>query len=236
MAQDAILLMGLVAGLYLFDSALLLHGNEGVLSTSGAKRWTVHIGFRDLELRGKHVYLPNPLVPHRPLFRLAWSFTGQSASAREDWDKYRVIVRPIAPAICGMAIALFGLLPLGFFTRLGDAALIAALVLLYASVCAALIWVWHNRSRFDLNRSRFAALAFESLVCSPLALNLARKLCARVSVREDLVAAARRLQTSDDWQKTRFQLMMRLNEAIESEEEHSPRMAGLIEQRRRLAE
>ena len=236
MPQDAVLLMVLVTALYVFDSVLLLHRNEGVLSAAGAGRWLVDLGSRDLELRGKHLYLPNPLFPHRPLFRLAWSFEGTTAETREEWSILRAAVRPIYPAIWSMAAALFVLLPLGFFTRLGDAALVAALGLLYASIAAALIWTWRNRARFCLGGSQFAALAFESLVCSPLALNLVRKLCARVPVREDLVGAAQRLQSGADWAMTRVRLVERLDEAIESEEEHSPRMAGLIEQRRRLAD
>jgi hypothetical protein len=232
--QDAILLMALVIGLYLADSALLLHRNEGVLSTAGGERWLVDLGSRDFEVRGKHLYLPNPFFPHRPVFRLAWSFEGADAGPREDWNARRSVVRPIGPAILSMAAALFVLLPLGFFTRLGNTVLVAAILLLYTSICAALIWIWRNRSRFGLGARQYAALAFESLVCSPLALNLARKLCARVAVREDLVGAARRLQSDLDWLSTRTRLVARLDEAIESEEERSPRMARLVAQRRRL--
>jgi len=234
--QDAVLLMGLVVGLYLYDSALLLHRNEGILVAARRGRWSVGLGFRDLQLAGKHVFIPNPFCPHRSLFRLSWQFEDASADAAESWEAHRDATRPLAPFIWTMALALFVLLPLGFFTRLGDYVLIAALTLLYLGIIAALTWVWRNRLRFDLNAPQFTALAFESLVCSPLALNLARKLCARVPVREDLVSAARRLQSADEWQATRSRLLERLDEAIEAEEEGSPRMANLTDRRRRLLE
>jgi hypothetical protein len=67
-------------------------------------------------------------------------------------------------------------------------------------------------------------------------MNLARKLCARVPVREDLVSASRRLQNADGWQATRSKLVERLDEAIEVEAEESPRMAEMIEHRRRIME
>jgi hypothetical protein len=234
--QDAIMLMGLVALLYVGDSALLLHRNEGVLIAACRERWSVDLGSRDYQLANKHVFIPNPLFPHRPLFRLTWRLEGTASDTTDDWGAHQEAVRSLAPIIWAMAAALFGLLPLGFFTRLGDPALVAALVLLYLGIIAALIWVWRNRLRFDLNRAQFAALAFESLVCSPLALNLARKLCARIPVREDLVSASRRLQNADGWQATRSKLVERLDEAIEVEAEASPRMAEMIDHRRRIME
>ena len=234
--QDALLLMGVVVLLYVGDSALLLHRNEGVLFPLRPARWTVDLGARDFRLIGKHVFIPNPLFPHRPLFRLTWQLTGNPADTAEDWDAHREAVRPLAPMVGLMAAALFVLLPLGFFTRLGDPALVAALVLLYPAIIAALTWIWRSRLRFGLNGAQFAALAFESLVCSPLALNLARKLCARIPVREDLVGASRRLQRADEWQETRSKIVERLDEAIEAEEEGSPRMANLTDRRRRLLE
>jgi len=234
--QDAIMLMGLIAALYVGDSALLLYRNEGVLTPARRERWLVHLGFRDFRLAGKHVFIPNPLLPHRPLFRLSWRLEGSPADTLESWDAHREAVRPLAPFIWAIAAAFFVLLPLGFFTRLGDPALVAALVLLYIGIIAALTWVWRHRLRFALDGKQFAALAFESLVCSPLALNLTRKLCARIPLKEDLVSASRRLLSAGEWQSTRPKLLERLDEAIEIEEEGSPRMAELTEHRRRLSE
>jgi hypothetical protein len=232
--EDAILLMGLVALLYVGDSTLLLHRNEGVLLAAGGKRWSVDLGSRDFRLAGKHVFIPNPLLPHRPLFRLTWQLEGAAAGTADDWDAHREAVRPLAPFIWAIAIALFVLLPLGFFTRLGDPPLVAALVLLYAGIIAALTWVWRNRLKFALDGKQFAGLAFESLVCSPLALNLTRKLCARIPLQEDLVSASRRLQDAVEWRATCPKLVERLDEAIGIEEEGSPRMAQMIEHRRRI--
>jgi hypothetical protein len=234
--QDAVLLIGLVASIYLYDSTLLLHTNEGVLTPTRAGRWSVSLGTHDYRLLGKHLFIPNPLFPHRPLFRLAWSFEGETSAAPENWDERSEALRPIVPMIWIMALALFVLLPLGFFTTLGDLALIAAIALLYLSIVAALIWIWHRRSEFNLAGKQFVALAFETLVCSPLALNLVRRLSAQIPAREDLVSASRRLQTTEDWHATRAMLVARLDEAIDFEEEGSQRMAHLREYRRSIAE
>ena len=235
MPQDAILLMGLIAILYLCDSALLLYRNEGVLLPARRGRWLVDLGSRHFQVFGKHVFLPNPLLPHRPVFKLSWQLGGDGdAVVHEDWDALRKAAQPIAPMIWLMAVALFVLLPLGFLTALGDGVLLAALILLYSSVIAALAWIWRNRRAFGLGGKAFAALAFESLVCTPLALNLARKLAARTAAQEDLVSASRRLQGAEDWRATAALLVVRLDEAIEGEDESSTRMAELREQRRRI--
>lgn len=234
MPQDAALLMGLIASLYLADSALLLHVNEGVICRGGGGRWSVSLGSREYRLQGKPVFLPNPLYPHRPLFRLAWRFDGADAEAREDWDARALLLRPLAPLVWGMACSLFLLLPLGFFTALGDGALAAAIVLLYGSIIAALTWVWRRQAEFKLGGRQFAALAFEALACSPFALNIVRKLSLRIPAGEDLVSVARRLQGPADWRETRAMLVARLDEAIEAEVEDSSRAAGMAARRRAL--
>src|SRR6185295_9187695 len=158
---------------------------------------------------------PNPLLPHRPVFKLSWQLGGGAVVvAHENWDALRSAARPRAPLIWLMALALFVLLPLGFFPTLGDRALVAALVVLYSSVIAALVWIWRNRGVFGLAGRQFTALAFESMVCTPFALNLAKKLAAQAATREDLVSASRRLQTSEDWQITSALIVARLDEAI----------------------
>jgi hypothetical protein len=232
---DALLLMALIVGLYLYDSMLLLRPDEGVLMpTRGG--WSVGLGSRSYQLLGKYVLIPNPFLPHRPLFKASWRFEGGAAAAHENWDARRKAVRPVAPMVWAMAAAFFVLLPLGFFTQLGDRALFGAITLLYLGIVAALAWAWKNRSAFELSGKQFAALAFETLVCSPFALNMARRLAAHLPAREDLVSASRRLQTSEEWQATRAKLLARLDDAIEVEAEDSERMAGMLEHRRRMTE
>jgi len=113
---------------------------------------------------------------------------------------------------------------------------LSAIVLLYLSILLALVWLWINRGRFELSRRRLAGLSFESLACSPFALNLIRKISMGIPVREDLVSAACRLQGSDDWHSTRLEMIARLDEEIEGEETGSGRTLALTERRRILSE
>ncbi|MDS4016314.1 MAG: hypothetical protein RKP46_18440 [Candidatus Accumulibacter sp.] len=226
------LLMIAITGMYLYDSAQLLCCNEALLLPGRRSKWIVVFGSENTTILGKEIYIPNPLQIHRPLFRLSWEFE-ISREVFEPWEPPRQMFYPLAPFVWSMAIALFLLFPLGFFTRLGESILLPALLLLYGSILVAMTWVWFHRTDFYLSRRGFAALAFESLICPPFALNLIRHLAAAVPVREDLVSAARRLQSSANWLRTRTELIERLRNEIQCEDTDSERY-GLLHRRWQL--
>lgn len=234
--HDELLLMAVVTGLYLYDSALLLYANEGILTLARNGKWSVAFGSRRYQILGKEVFVPNPFLPHRPLFRLAWSFEGKASKGDERWLDRVSAITPLMPLVLCMTVALFVLLPLGFFARLGDSTLLAAIALLYSSIITALVWIWVKRSVFRLSGKRFASLAFEVLVCSPFALNLVRKLSLDTPVGEDFVQAAGRLLDPQKWDATRDVLASRLDDAIESEDEKSDRVRAMVEHRGKLTD
>ncbi len=222
-----LLLMAVAAGLYVYDSSLLLYSNEGILTRKGRRDWHVSFGSNQFRLMGKEVYVPNPLFPHRPLYRLLWDAQREPGTVDASWDARGALFRPLMPLVWGMAVAAFVLLPLGFFTRLGEPMLIAALVVLYLNIIATLTWLGINRSAYGLSRQRLLVLAFESLVCSPLALNLIRKVSAGIPISEDLVTVAQQLQSPANWNASRIAIVVRLDEELAFEDEHSDRAAVL---------
>ena len=232
--QAELLLLGGAAALYLVDSVLLLYFDEGVLTPAGRRGWRVYFATDKLHVMGRGVFLPNPLLPHRALFRLGWRFPTPRGALGPQWQARRALFRPLAPAVWGMALALFVVLPLGLF-RLGDAAVLAAAMLFYLSLLAGLAWVGLNRARLGLTAGRFVGLAFECLICPPFALNLARKLSATMPIHEDLVRVARALQAPRDWDAARREFVARLDQAIEGESEGSARLPVLMQSRRELA-
>ena len=109
------------------------------------------------------------------------------------------------------------------------------MVLLYASLLLALIWIGVNRARLGLTSGGFAMLAFECLVCPPFALNLVRKISAAMPILDDLVRVARVLQAPQEWEASRREFVLRLDEEIEAEAEGSARLPVLTQSRRELA-
>lgn len=232
--QAEILLMAMAIGLYLYDCALLLYVNEGVVTPARGGRWLVRFGCGRVRLLGRELLVAHPLLPHRPLFRLDWRFPPKSAAAPGDWAALGAALRPLAPMVWGMALALFVLLPLGLFTRAGDPLAIAALVVLYLNLLAALAWLWLRKTDLGIPGRRLALLSFESLVCCPLGLNIVRKISLSLRVEEDLVVAARRLQAAQDWSETCAELIARLEEEMSDEAEDTARLAVLRMSRQQL--
>lgn len=233
MPSAEILLMAGILGLYLYDASLLLFCNEGILSP--AKRgWNVAFGSDKMRLLGKETVLLDPLLIHRPAYRLSWHFEREGQSG--NWVPAPGLYTPLLPMLAGVALGLLVLLPLGFFTAFGTTALAAALLLVFPSIIAALVWVWLNREALSLTTGRFAQLAFELLVCPPFALNMVRHLSLNAAVGEDLLSAAKRLQTEEQWNKTRRQCLLRLREAMEAEEPDSDRYRRLHARHQSLAE
>jgi len=226
-------LIALAAGLYLYDSARLLYYNEGVL-VSRRGGWLVKFGWRAFRIRGKEIFLPHPLFPHRATFRLPWSVEAAGGASTRDWAALARRFRPLVAFVWGMATALFVLLPLGLFSRLGEKMILAAAVILYLNIAAALVWIALHRAELELSRRRLAALAFESLVCSPFALNLVRKISSEMALSDDLMAAARGLQGERDWSATRAQFIARIDEELEAEDEESERASKLRRYRGQL--
>lgn len=211
------LLMGIAAGLYLYDSLLLLYCNEAVLFRRG-NRWQVGFGSPRLNLGGRELYLPNPLTPHRSIYRLRWWSEGPAtAPSATDWETLAQRFSPLTPFLAGIALALFVLLPLGLFTRLGDAMILGALACLYANILAALAWVGLRRQRHGLSRGALVAIALECLICPPCALNLVRKLSLRATPGDTLLPVARKLQKAEDLALTCAACIARLDEEIEGE-------------------
>lgn len=228
------LLMLAIFGLYLYDASLLLHCNEAVFSPRGKRDWNVRFGSPHMGTSTKELFVPNLLLFHRPTFKLSWSFESTTRPVAEDLRP--VSFAPLAPVLWALAAGLFLLLPLGFFTRLGDRALLSALIIVFGSIFFALAWAWSNRAALDLTPRRFFALAFESIVCPPFALNLVRHLSLPMVIREDAVAAARRVQSRESWRLSRSAFLARLDAEIELEKPASERHAALMARRDGLLE
>lgn len=222
---EVLLLAGLL-GLYLYDSARLLHANEGVLMASLGGRWSLHFGAQHFTLRGKEPFIPHPLLPHRPVFQLTWKQQVASGAAPRwtppSFRPYKVL----APLVWLMALALFGLVPLGLFSRFGNVALAAGIVLFYAAALLALGFTWFQRRNLALTARQVGALAFESLTCPPFAINLVRHISWHTRPPEELITAGRRLLRSEDWNATLPIVIKRIDHAI-SWEDGTPRAQAL---------
>ena len=208
-----VLLMGAVVALYLYDSVVLLHCNEALIYPVGRTGWALRFGSHRFQWRGREVFLPNPLTPHRPLYRVLWSY-GAAFDAKNAVSAWRRGDRGLAVSVWAMALALWLLLPFGLFSRWGDVSILAALIVFYVFALLALVSLWRRRAVLSLSRGSLLRLAFESLSCPPFALNLIRHVALLTSPHAELVAAARGLQDAEAWAETRSVLVARLQDEL----------------------
>lgn len=224
--SEVLMIVGMV-GLYLYDSALLLESNEAVLVAGRKARWTAQFGAENFVVRGKELFVPNPLLPHRPLYRFSWNSEGV-VGPKQPW------VPPLAkefailsPLIWLMLLALFVLIPLGLYSRLGNVAVAAGVVLFYISALLALALVWVRRGDYGISGRRLSLLAFESLTCPPFALNLVRHLSLNLQPKEDFLAVIDNCQFFTGRDSALKNLIARVKSEIAWEQEGSARSERL---------
>lgn len=224
--------MALAVGLYLYDSALLLYSNEALLIPSGKDGWIARFGSNKTTFKGKQLFVPNPFWPTQPLFRLVWGYEDvASCSIAATWDEKRRASIRLVPMVWGLFMCTFILLPVTLFGRLGDLMILLVFVLVYLNILLVILFLWLDRSKFNLTLHGFASIAFDFLICPPFALNIVRRLSLSVQVDEDFINAARRLLKPADWEVTQREALTRLDDEIACEEEGHPRIAALIRRR-----
>lgn len=222
---EALLVAGM-AGLYLYDSVQLLASNEVLLTPGRKGTWSALFGSGSFQLRGKEPCLPNPWLPHRPLYRFSWNkegLVGPSQPWTPPKNEYAVLTSPIWM----MALALFLLIPLGLFSSLGHLAIAAGVVLFYLNALLALTLVWLKRDIFPVTARRFAALAFESLTCPPFALNLTRHISLTAQPSEDFLSVADRLLAAEAREMALKKAIVRVKNEIDWEDEGTARAKKL---------
>mgnify|MGYP000882128466 FL=1 len=223
---EFLLVVGML-GLYLYDSLVLLASNEALLTPAGGGRWSALFGAHGFQVRGREPCLPNPLLPHRPLYRFSWNAAGVADPGPPWTPPAGGGTAALAPAIWIMLLALFVVVPLGFFSSLGVRALVAGIVLFYVCALAALTMVWRRRDEFALGGRRFLALAFESLTCPPFALNLVRHLSLGLRPGVDFLAAIDGRLDDAARAAALVQVIARLESEIDWEGEETVRAAAL---------
>jgi hypothetical protein len=207
------------AALYLYDSARLLWQNELVFQPA-RRGWQV-LGGTELRLAGRRVFLPNPLLPHRPQFIVCWSQA--DAAASEGADIPAPLLRALTPigTLNVLQVLLLLALPAALWGLGTGLVALAVFFLFYLLTLVALGLAWRRRADLGLRKRDFWALALDALLCAPFAPNLTRKLAMHHGLAgEPLRFAARHF---DDAMLARTRILV---EARVREEYADPDAAG----------
>jgi hypothetical protein len=165
-------------GLYLYDSAVLLWQNELVFLRT-RRGWLVAGGL-ELRLRARRVYLPNPLLAHRPQFLVCWRKGNSDAMqpVGEDPQELLHALRPIA-WLNVFQVLLLASLPFVLWSLGAGVLALGVIALYYLATIAGLVLAWRQRVRLRMTARKFWPLALDALACAPFAANMTRKLAMR---------------------------------------------------------
>jgi hypothetical protein len=189
-AFEVLLPLGAI-GLYLFDSTLLLYSNE-LMFVRRRSRW----GFAEssaLLLAGRRIYVPNPLAPGTPQFRVRWSDADSRQEQEEagELEIFFTALRPVQYLVIALLIIMLAL-PLELLVFGTGVELLLVMAAFYVVTLASLGYIFARRRELRLSGRAFAALCFDTLACAPFAINLVRKLALRRALVGNPIAFAAR--------------------------------------------
>lgn len=187
---ELLLPIGAIA-FYLIDSAVLLYGNEFIF-TLRSDQWTWSAG-SDVILRGRRLYLPNPLTPQRLTLRTAWSEHQPDVKAA-DPTTIAALMRTLRPLAMLAQLLLFLVvivLPVVIALLGTGVVLLAVFGVCYLSVLLMIGLLYRRRAHLGLANRQLLGLALDAVLCPPFAINLVRKISLRQKFVGDPVSFAR---------------------------------------------
>ncbi len=226
------LVLGIV-GFYLYDSLVTLQPGEMVLIESGG-RWKFFVPTSDWQFGGKHVYLPNPLLPVQTLYRLNWQTPCATQVDGEAMKAFFHAQRFLRPVVVVLFVLLMIALPFAI-CRLAQIRLLLALVAeTYVFLSASAILLYRQRAALRLDRKAALKLALDGVMCAPFSLNLIRKLGLAYPWQGDPMLFARDVMKPEQFAALRDGLVRRIERDLEMLDEGEPLHQALQEARRRF--
>lgn len=218
-----------VVGFYLVDSTMLLYANELVyLHNRG--RWSFVTAPSQWQVAGRYLHLPNLFTPQQATFRVNWS----ASAARESHEQAGATEQQLLATVDSLrylvqllALLLLIVVPVTLVIAGTGMAFLLALGLVYAVIIALLVKVYLRREVFQLSGWSFAKLAFDSLACAPLALNLVRKLTLRRTLTGDPISFAQTRFDAATFSRLAAMLSQWISDQLEYEDASSPRYQAL---------
>ncbi len=236
-ATSALLAAALVA-VYLFDSAHFLSVGEALVVTRRRALRGLAFG-GGFELAGRRPYLPNPLTPFRPVFRLDWDLSGGEVSAAREISEQMqqrlgsLRVLGVLSASCGISIVV--LAPAGLLMGANSLFLTAALLTLVLALASGTLLLLRKRV-FGLTTWQAISMAFVAMICLPCSANLARAVAAHQRWRLAASDLAELGFPADDLPALRTRISEALASARRFVPEEGPYLGIIDTQLRKLGE
>lgn len=184
---------------YLYDAALLLKPEEGLLRKS-RRGWLAQLASQGFELRQNWLLWPSIFAIHQPVYRLRWNATqitlpGDVMPATALATHARSF-RAFALPLYLLGALLFMALPASLLVLHSELAQLITLALIYLCTACISVLAWHHHKS---DRPTARSIAVQILLCPPFALNVVRKLSLAYVPQPDLLQTAHALMDTPQW-------------------------------------
>ncbi|CAM5461473.1 hypothetical protein [Eoetvoesiella caeni] len=164
---------------------------------------------------GKRLYIPNLLLPHKPIYRLSWNPEKIEQISSFDWVAEKPLYLWFAFPAYGMALSLFILTPTVYYLSGLNEDLLWCLALIYYFSIVVGIGLYLYRRRLELSNKKAISVFLECIFCPPLAINIIRKLSLLRPMQDDFAQSAFQLLGQDQWEELRNDLIAYIDNEIE---------------------
>lgn len=182
-----------IAAFYVYDSAVLLYGNDFMVVASKKGPYIRYACDGPIVMR-RFMYLPNPLTPLRGEYIATYRADSKLAANDHLWPTFHALTHLsgiIRPWIAVLGFELFIVAPYLSFAYGSGPELLSLFVAVYLTVVITFLSIYKHKDLIKFLGVSYWMMFFEGLLCPPFALNMERKLgmlSSRFS-HEDVISA-----------------------------------------------
>lgn len=223
-----------VLGFYLYDSSMLLYINE-LAFIKGRRFWHFSYPGTNWSLLGRRLYIPNPMTPDAPLFRLYWTESNQrSGNSEEFLETLLTTLVPLRYLMAALFMFFFAWLPAVLLLYGSGPQLLWMFGVIYLNISVILIFVYRNKGVLGVSDRRYIMLLFESLACAPFSLNILRKITLLQSPNVDPIEFGKKLFQDETFKELSDAVIDRVDEQLELMDAASPRYTALESYKKKI--
>ena len=221
---EASLVLG-VLFFYLYDSLMLLNVNELIVQKS-FKKWSYRFPIFGLQILRKFPLVNNLLMPNFLIFNLSWP----SHKEEIDSDKLETLIQSMLPLqiIASLLLLLIiFVLPVVAFLFDSGPELLTLFIFIYLLIIFSVCYLFICRDSLGLSGLKISSIAFESILCPPFAINIARKVSLNYEIGSDPIDCSKMLFDKQTFELFKSDLTSLLKTNMKYHEKDSARYTEL---------
>ena len=204
---------------------MLLNVNELIVQKS-FKKWSYRFPIFGLQILRKFPLVNNLLMPNFLIFNLSWP----SHKEEIDSDKLETLIQSMLPLqiIASLLLLLIiFVLPVVAFLFDSGPELLTLFIFIYLLIIFSVCYLFICRDSLGLSGLKISSIAFESILCPPFAINIARKVSLNYEIGSDPIDCSKMLFDKQTFELFKSDLTSLLKTNMKYHEKDSTRYTEL---------